>query len=220
MIILKNWINKMSKEKAQRFLFIGVLILVFSVFFISLNLLEPKEKTIEPPTQNNDDDDDDDDDDVVYETVIMPHKGTEFEIVRKFWSYDSPSEDQLISIIVFGSKYYMSKGVSYAINDQEFEVVACLSGTVSKVTDSPVYGKCVTIDHGDGIVTEYMSLGSITVNEGEEVEQGAVIGTSGTNEYDSSAGNHVHFQFKYNNIEINPELVFGKKVDELPGILQ
>ena len=80
---MKNWINKMSKEKAQRFLFIGVLILVFSVFFISLNLLEPKEKPIEPPTQNNDDDDDDDDDDVVYETVIMPHKGTEFEDVYK-----------------------------------------------------------------------------------------------------------------------------------------
>jgi stage II sporulation protein Q len=216
---LKNWINKMSKEKAQRFLFIGVLILVFSVFFISLKLLEPKDKPIVPPIENNGDDDDDDKD-IVYETVIMPLNGAEFEIIRKFWSYDAPAEDQLKSIIVFGSKYYMSKGISYAVNDQEFEVVACLSGTVSKVTDSPVYGKCVTIDHGDGIVTEYMSLGTVAVNEGDEIEQGAVIGTSGTNEYDSTAGNHVHFQFKYKDAAINPELVIGKKVNEIPNLFE
>ena len=207
----------MSKEKAQRFLFIGVLILVFSVFFISLSLLEPNDKGDKPPIDQNDDDDDDDI--IVYETIVMPIKGTEFETIRKFWSYDAPTEDQEKSIIVFGSKHYMSKGVSYSQNNKEFEVVTCLSGTVTKVTDSPIYGQCVTIDHGDGIVSEYMSLGSVTVQEGNKIDQGTVIGNSGANEYDSSAGIHVHFQLKYKNTPINPELLLGKKVNEISSII-
>ncbi|MCK9536282.1 MAG: M23 family metallopeptidase [Bacilli bacterium] len=215
---MKNWINKMSKEKAQRFLFIGVLILVFSVFFISLSLLEPKEKEKKPPIDNNNDDDDDDI--IVYETIVLPIKGTEFETIRKFWSYDAPTEDQEKSIIVFGSKYYMSKGVSYSQNNEEFEVIACLSGTVTKVTDSPIYGQCVTIDHGDGIVSEYMSLGSVLVKEGDKINQGSVIGNGGTNEYDSMAGIHIHFQLKYKSKAVNPELLFGKKVNEIASIIE
>ena len=215
---MKNWINKMSKEKAQRFLFIGVLILVFSVFFITLSLLEPNEN-IDPPPQGSNDDDDDDDEDTVFETILAPIQGTDFETIRKFWSYDAPVEDQEKSIIVFGSKYYMSKGVSYSQNDQEFEVAACLSGTVSKVTDSPIYGKCVIIEHDNDIVSEYMSLGSVSVNEGDEIEQGTVIGISGTNEYDQDAGNHVHFQLKCGSNLINPEILIGIKLDEIQEII-
>ncbi len=49
-IKVKNWINKISKEKLQRYLFVGVLILVFVAFFISLSLVKPKEdpKPIDP----------------------------------------------------------------------------------------------------------------------------------------------------------------------------
>lgn len=214
---MKNWLNKMSKEKAQRFLFIGVLILVFSVFFISLYLLEPGKKEIPVPPDGAGDPPDDGI--VVYETILMPINLNEYEIIRKFWSHDKSTEDQNISLIVYGSTYFMSKGVSYYFDNQEFEVIACLSGVIVRVTDDPTHGKCVVIDHGNGISSEYMSLSSVVVEEGDEIDQGAVIGNSGMNEYDQDAGIHVHFQLKYEQKSIDPELLFGIKVNEIENYL-
>jgi len=209
----------MSKEKAQRFLFIGVLILVFSVFFISLSLLEPSPNHEDPPEELPQEPPGEDIP-VVYETILAPLNVVDYQTIRKYWSYDAPTEDQHLSIIVFGSRYYMSKGISYSKNDQEFEVIACLSGTVTKVVDSPTYGKCVTIDHGEGLVSEYMSLSTLSVEEGDEVEQGFVIGFSGTNEYDQEAGVHVHFQLKYQDKNINPELLIGRKINEVASLIK
>ncbi|NLD25784.1 MAG: hypothetical protein GX661_00315, partial [Acholeplasmataceae bacterium] len=135
-------LNKISKEKAQRILFIAVLVLVFGVFLVSLSLLKPaetppiEEPPINPPIEQPEDE---------YEIVTAPYTNTEVEIFRKFWSVDKNKEDQEKSIIVFEDSYYMSKGVSYVNNNQEFDIVASLSGTVEKITESPIYGKVVLL---------------------------------------------------------------------------
>lgn len=210
---MKNWINKVSKEKMQRFLFIGVLILVFGVFFISLSFIEPNpgDTPNDPPTN----DPNDDDPPVTYETIKVPVAGESFQVIRKYWTLSSTTEDQVVSLIKFGSKYFTSKGVSYTVNNEDFNVVASLSGVVKSVTDSPVYGKTVVIEHDNDIVTEYLSLGNVTVEVGDEVDQGEVIGTSGTNEYDQAAENHVHFKISVDGKYRNPEELIGKKVNQL-----
>ena len=90
-----------------------------------------------------------------------------------------------------------------------------MSGTVKEVTESPIYGVSVIIDHGDGFESEYISLKEASVTVGENVEQGQKIGTSGENEYDAGAENHVHFKISKNGVYYNPLNVLGKKKLEL-----
>ena len=60
----------------------------------------------------------------------------------------------------------------------------------------------VEIDHGDGFVTRYAHLDSISVAIGDVVAQGDAIGTLG------SSGNcstpHLHFELRIDGIAYNP----------------
>lgn len=72
------------------------------------------------------------------------------------------------------------------------------------------YGKWVAIDHGNGIVTLYGHMNSISVSRGEKVDTGEKIGTVGSTGY--STGAHVHFTvFSANSYE----LVSSKTVKDL-----
>lgn len=205
-------LNKISKEKAQRILFIAVLVLVFGVFFISLSLLSPgtppDDKKPDPPIEKPEEP-------IEYEKIIAPYEADNVEIIRRYWSKDKETDIQEMSIIVYGSSYYTSTGISYSAGEEEFEVVASLSGTVKDVSDSPIYGKVVVIEHDNGIETEYRSLGEVNVEIGDEVAQGDVIGTSGENSYDVAAKNHLHFRILVNGSPKDPELLIGKTINEI-----
>lgn len=58
-------------------------------------------------------------------------------------------------------------------------VVAVLSGTVLRVTDDPLLGRVVQIDHGEGIYSLYAYCSEILVREGQEVAQNQVIAKVG-----------------------------------------
>lgn len=63
------------------------------------------------------------------------------------------------------------------------------------------YGKWVAIDHGNGLVTLYGHMNSISVSKGSKVDQGSKIGTLGSTGY--STGPHVHFTvFAANSYEL------------------
>lgn len=53
------------------------------------------------------------------------------------------------------------------------------------------YGRWVAIDHGNGIITLYGHMNSISVSKGKQVKQGDKIGSVGSTGY--STGPHVHF---------------------------
>lgn len=84
------------------------------------------------------------------------------------------------------------------------------SGTIRAVDNGRViqagwngdYGNSVTIDHGNGLVTLYGHLRSISVDVGDVVAQGKAIGIMGST--GDSTGVHVHFEVHKNGVLQNP----------------
>lgn len=85
------------------------------------------------------------------------------------------------------------------------DVVAMFDGTVIEVGYKYREGDYVVIDHGDNVIATYASLQNIQVQKGQKVEQGDVIGETGTSasaEYIDGA--HVHLQITVNGVNVDP----------------
>lgn len=86
------------------------------------------------------------------------------------------------------------------------QVLAFSSGEVVLTGDHYFAGKSVYIDHGLGLVTQYIHLSEITVSQGQVVSGGQVIGKVGAT--GRVTGPHLHFGVS----------VLGMWVDPLPLI--
>lgn len=75
-------------------------------------------------------------------------------------------------------------------------------GIVRLVGNYKIYGKTVIVDHGAGLMTLYMHLSRIKVNEGELVKQGQLIGLSGKTGYAESP--HLHISVWIGKISVDP----------------
>ena len=105
-------------------------------------------------------------------------------------------------------------GVDYT-NEENFEVVAILDGTVIDIKEDELLGKIVEIRHENEFVSSYAGLSEISVQKGETVTQGMKIGTSGTNKINESLGNHLHLEIYKNGINVDPLKVIGQKLGDL-----
>ena len=81
-------------------------------------------------------------------------------------------------------------------------VYASKAGTVIVSQYSSSYGNYVVISHGSGNTTLYAHLSSRKVSVGQYVNQGAVIGITGSTGH--STGPHLHFEVTENGSRINP----------------
>ncbi len=64
------------------------------------------------------------------------------------------------------------------------------------------YGKTIIVDHGDGIHTLYGHLSRLRVSRGQWVEEGAVLGSTGTTGHTS--GPHLHYEILVNGRPVDP----------------
>ncbi len=80
---------------------------------------------------------------------------------------------------------------------------AACDGVVIKASDTGNgYGKCVIIDHGNGITTLYAHFTKCMVNVGDVVKAGDVVGLIGSTGY--SFGPHLHFEVRIDDVPVNP----------------
>ncbi len=81
---------------------------------------------------------------------------------------------------------------------------AFMKGTVTYAGEKGGFGKHVVIDHGHHVTSIYAHLDSISVQAGNEVEIGTVVGTRG--DTGNSTGPHLHFQINVFGIPVNPRV--------------
>lgn len=93
------------------------------------------------------------------------------------------------------------KGVDFRAKEGT-RVMAMNRGVVRVAKSYRNYGKVVVIDHGLGLMTFYLHLSKIKVNEGELVKRGQIIGLSGQTGYVLSP--HLHLSVRINNNSIDP----------------
>jgi len=97
-----------------------------------------------------------------------------------------------------------SNGIDLAAHYGQ-KVRAAAAGTVIYAGKEPErFGQLILIDHGNGFVSAYAYLGSLTVKEGDKVtafERIALVGRSGEAKVPT-----VHFELRRNNVPRDPEL--------------
>ena len=146
------------------------------------------------------------------ETLKSPVKDG-LGIVRYYYDKDDDATKQEQSLILFEDVYRPNQGIDYANKNEKFDVLAAISGTVTKKTNDPVLGWVITITNSDNISTTYESLSEVSVELNKEVKQGDVIGKSGENVYEADLKNHLHFILQKEDQLYNPEKFIGQTLD-------
>lgn len=146
------------------------------------------------------------------ETLKSPVKDG-IGIVRYYYDKDDDESKQEQSLILFEDVYRPNQGIDYANKNEVFDVMAAISGTVTKKTNDPVLGWVVTITNSDNISTTYESLSKVSVELNQEVKQRDIIGKSGENVYEADLKNHLHFILQKDDQLYNPEKFIGQTLD-------
>lgn len=147
-------------------------------------------------------------------TVIRPYLDSDIQIVKNYYDYTADAPAQQNSIIFYENTYIPSSGVSYS-NGKQFDVVAIYDGKVIDVKEDDILGKTVSIEHSNGMISNYQSLSDVTVSKDDNVVKGQIIAKSSTSNISADLGNHLYFELVINGECVNPENYYGKSIDEI-----
>ena len=95
------------------------------------------------------------------------------------------------------------------------QVKSMTSGKVTSVTEDPLWGVCVTIDHGNGLQGVYCGLNkTVAVKVDQKVSAGTVIGALGdTAQCEIADVSHLHFGLKKNGTWVDPITTINGKTN-------
>ena len=150
--------------------------------------------------------------------IVKPYLDDTVKLVRSFYDYEGDSADQEKAIILYEDTYMQNSGADYA-NENVFDVISILDGTVISVEDNDILGTTVEVRHSNELISVYQSLSDVSVKENDQIIQGQIIAKSGTSNINKDLGNHLHFELYYKGKIVNPEEYYNKSVDELQAVM-
>lgn len=103
----------------------------------------------------------------------------------------------------FTKHWYLHKGIDIAYS-RGTKVISTADGKViEKAFDANGYGNYIVIKHKYGFYTRYAHMDKVYVKEGQNVEQGEVIGTLGSTGL--STGPHLHYEVRIGSQVVDPQ---------------
>ena len=200
---------KPQNEKQARLLYLAVVgVLVISALIIGLVAALGKSKTQTPsdppadeePAPTPTPDDGKTDGDVTEEpvdTYLAPASG----------AVTKTHDDTLPVYSTTMNDFRVHEGIDIATASGA-EVFATARGTVSLVWSDPLMGECLSIDHGNGVVSIYKNLSptlAAGITKDAKVIAGQKLGTVGdTALIESAEEPHLHFEMTYNGESVDP----------------
>ena len=146
--------------------------------------------------------------------MIYPYTDLSTSIGKTYYDYKGEASEQEKSIIFHENTYIQNSGLDFT-NNQIFDVVAVLEGTVTNVKEDKLLGKIVEINHNNEYISIYQSLSEVNVKKDDKVYQGQSIGKSGTNNLDKDLGNHLHFELYVGGQVVDPMLYLDKEIKNI-----
>lgn len=123
---------------------------------------------------------------------------------RDYYNKNDTDDVQENSLVYYENTYMPNTGILYS-SDEQFDVIAPLDGTVTKIGDDNILGKYVEIEHEKGYKTTFYSLSETGVTKGSSITKGDVIGVSGTNKLEGSLKNNLLFETYKDGLLQDPE---------------
>jgi murein DD-endopeptidase MepM/ murein hydrolase activator NlpD len=145
------------------------------------------------------------------ETIIRPYINGDVKISKYFYDFESDSNKQIDSLIVYEGTYMQNNGVDYGSNE-DFDIVSILPGEVVSIEDNDVYGKIITIKHNDNLKSVYSNVKNVLISVGYQVSQGEIIAVSDKPKIKSDLQSILHFEIYYKDNAIDPESVYTLSV--------
>ena len=103
----------------------------------------------------------------------------------------------------FTKHWYLHKGIDIAYS-RGTKVVSTADGKViEKAFDANGYGNYIVVKHKYGFYTRYAHMDKVYVKEGQNVQQGEVIGTLGNTGL--STGPHLHYEVRIGSQVVDPQ---------------
>jgi stage II sporulation protein Q len=151
------------------------------------------------------------------ENFQMPVKSADQAVIqKKFYDFSGKKADQEAALVVYKNTYVPNTGIDIGMKDgKSFDVVAAMSGNVTKVQEDSLLGNVIEIDHGNGVVTQYESVKDMKVKVGDQIDQGQVIAQAGQSLFNEKAGTHVHFEIRKDGVAVNPQNYFNKPLSSV-----
>ena len=146
--------------------------------------------------------------------IIRPYTDEDIKILKQYYNYKGDEVTQQNAIIVYNNTYMQSSGVCYG-KENTFNVVAIADGTVTDIKDDNMLGKIVEVRHTNNLISLYQSLSEISVEKGQNIKSGEIIGLSGTSNLNKNLSNHLYFELIVNGITVNPEEYYDKDISEI-----
>ena len=148
------------------------------------------------------------------QTISKPFNNEGVTISKYFYNKDADDTSKESSIIYYENTYMQNTGVLYS-SDEQFDVLACLPGTVTNVKDDEILGKVVYVEYNTNLTVVYYSLESTELKIGDQIEQDAVIGKSGTNKLENEKKYSLLIEVYLKGNLINPLDFYEMNIEEI-----
>lgn len=146
--------------------------------------------------------------------IIKPFNNENIKIDINYYDKDSTEEQQQKSLILYENTYMPNTGILYS-NEEQFDCISTLDGTITKISKDELLGNVVEITHSASLITTYYSIDNVKVIENQTIKQGDLIGTSGKNNISSTSDNMLLFEVSQNGNNINPETYYQANLEDL-----
>lgn len=147
-------------------------------------------------------------------TILKPYLSKNVKVGKYFYDFEADEERQQNSIIFYENTYMQNSGVDY-VSDSVFDIVAVLDGEVMSVETDSTLGNIIKLKHDKNLITVYQGIDNIDLKEGNTVNQGTIIGTSGTSKINTNYTTSLHFEVYYNGELMDPENFYTLNIEDL-----